>query len=65
MVIWLDSDNMSIEMGKVKTTLNLDEKLWQDFQVYALKTTGAARNASGKVEEALREFMKNHPAPEA
>lgn len=51
----------AIEMGKVKTTLNLDEKLWQDFQVYAIQVTGSARNASAKVEEALKEFMKNHP----
>jgi hypothetical protein len=51
----------AIEMGKVKTTLNIDEKLWQNFQVYALKVTGSARNASSKVEEALREFMQNHP----
>jgi hypothetical protein len=52
---------MSIEMGKTKTTLNLDEKLWNDFQIYALKVTGAARNASIKVEDALREYMANHP----
>ena len=51
----------AIEMGKVKTTLNLDEKLWQDFQVYAIQVTGAARNASLKVEDALREYMQNHP----
>jgi hypothetical protein len=52
----------AIEMGKVKTTLNLDEKLWQDFQIYSLKVTGSARNASMKVEEAMKEFMANHPA---
>lgn len=51
----------AIEMGKVKTTLNIDEKLWQTFQVYALKVTGSARNASAKVEEALTEYMNNHP----
>ncbi len=55
---------MSVEMGKIKTTLNLDEKLWQDFQVYALKVTGVARNASLKVEDALREYMQNHPVKE-
>jgi hypothetical protein len=52
----------AIEMGKTKTTLNLDEKLWNDFQIYSLKVTGAARNASLKVEDALREYMQNHPA---
>lgn len=51
----------AIEMGKVKTTLNIDESLWLAFQVYALKVTGSARNASSKVEEALKEFMQNHP----
>jgi hypothetical protein len=55
----------AIEMGKTKTTLNLDEQLWNDFQIYALKSTGAARNASLKVEDALREYMANHPIKEA
>ena len=55
----------AIEMGKTKTTLNLDEQLWNDFQIYALKVTGAARNASLKVEDALREYMANHPVKEA
>jgi len=55
----------AIEMGKTKTTLNLDEKLWNDFQIYAINVTGSARNASAKVEDALREYMINHPVKEA
>lgn len=55
----------AIEMGKTKTTLNLDEKLWNEFQIYAINVTGSARNASSKVEDALREYMTNHPVKEA
>ena len=51
-------------MGKQKTSLNLDEKLWKEFQIYALQTTGKGRNASDLAEDALREFMKNHPPKE-
>jgi hypothetical protein len=52
---------MSIEMVNKRTTINIDEKLWKNFQIYALQTTGSARKASEKVEEAIQEYMVNHP----
>lgn len=52
---------MSVDMVTKKTSLALDEALWLDFQVYSMRTTGSARKASEKAEEALREYMVNHP----
>jgi hypothetical protein len=52
---------MSIEMVNKRTTINIDEKLWKYFQIYALQTTGNSRKASEKVEEAIKEYMANHP----
>jgi hypothetical protein len=51
---------MSVDM-KTKTSLSLDEKLWQDWQIYVIKITGTSRKASEKAEDALKEYMTNHP----
>jgi 5-methylcytosine-specific restriction endonuclease McrA len=44
-----------------KRNIVLDSKLWINFQIYALQTTGNSRKASEKVEEAIKEYMANHP----
>jgi len=48
-------------MARKKTSLTLDEKLWNDFQTYALKKHGNSRNANTEMELAMREYLKNHP----
>ena len=47
-------------MGRKKTSLTLDEKIWNDFQVYALKKHGNTRNANTELEKAMREHMKTN-----
>ncbi len=42
--------------GKVKTTLVIDEKVWNEFRALALSRYGGARTMSIGVEEALRSF---------
>lgn len=48
-------------MARKKTSLTLDEKLWNDFQAYALKKHSNTRNANTELEFAMRDYMKNHP----
>ena len=50
------------QMTKRKTSLNIDDKLWQEWLVYVVKKTGSSRKVSDYTVEALVEYMKNHPA---
>lgn len=48
-------------MVRKKTSLTLDEKIWENFQVYALKKHGNTRNANTELEFAMQNYMKNNP----
>ena len=48
-------------MVRKNTSLILDEKIWNDFQAYALKKHGNSRNANMEMEIAMHEYIKNHP----
>ncbi len=50
-----------IELGRKKTSLTLDEEIWNEFQRYALAKRGNARSANKELEEAMKEYMKAHP----
>jgi len=49
-----------MEMPKKRTSINIDEDLWREFQIFVLKYKGSTHKTSETFEEALREFMKNH-----
>jgi hypothetical protein len=49
------------EMTKKKTSLNIDDKTWQDWLVYVIQKTGTSRKVSEYTVEALKEYMINHP----
>lgn len=49
------------ELTRKKTSLTLDEKIWKDFQSYALDKHGNTRNANTELEKAMDEYMKAHP----
>lgn len=49
------------ELARKKTSLTLDEKIWQNFQVYSLKKHGNSRSANEELEKAMQEYMKSHP----
>ncbi len=48
-------------MTRKKTSLTLDEDIWEDFQGYALKKHGNTRNANTELEFAMQYYMKNNP----
>ena len=48
-------------MVRKKTSLTLDETIWEDFQAYALKKHGNTRNANTELEFAMQDYMKNNP----
>ena len=50
------------QMTKKKTSINIDDKIWQDWLIYVVKKTGSSRKVSDFTVEALVEYMKNHPS---
>lgn len=52
---------VTIELGRKKTSLTLDESIWKDFQTYALQKHGNTRSANTELEKAMQEYMDTHP----
>jgi hypothetical protein len=52
---------MSETQMKKKTSLNIDDKAWQDWLVYVIQKTGTSRKVSEMSAEAFLYYMKNHP----
>jgi len=48
-------------MVRRKTSISIDDKLWQEWLIYAIKKTGSGRKVSDFTADALTEYMKNHP----
>ncbi len=48
-------------MVRKKTSLSLDEKIWNNFQSYSLTKYGNTRNANTELEIAMKEHMILHP----
>lgn len=48
-------------MTKRKTSLNIDDKVWQEWIIYVVKKAGTSRKVSDYTVEALTEYMKNNP----
>lgn len=61
MILNTDNGMSQLELGRKKTSLTLDEKIWKDFQSYALEKHSNTRNANTELEKAMDEYMRNHP----
>jgi hypothetical protein len=48
-------------MTKRKTSLNVEDKLWASWVLYAVKKTGSTYKVSELTAEAIIEYMRNHP----
>lgn len=44
------------EMGKIKTSFTIDEKLWKDFSIKVLKEKGG-RKVSIVLEELIKKYI--------
>ena len=63
-IIIVVNNMFDAQMTKRKTSLNIDDKLWQQWLIYVVKKTGSSRRVSDITVEALTEYMKNHPIKE-
>ncbi len=50
-------------MAKRKTTLLIDEHVWQEFAILVVQITGSARKLSEETEKALIQYIKTHQNP--
>jgi len=46
--------------GKQKTSFIVDQELWKKWILFVVNKRGSARKLSQELEEALKEYMKNH-----
>mgnify|MGYP001039311762 CR=1 FL=1 len=51
-------------MVKKKTSIMIDESLWNEWIHFVLDKTGSARKASEEIEKAMREYMARHKRKE-
>ena len=49
-----------IEMGKKKTSMNIDENLWKEWLLFVTEKHGTSRKVGEELEKALREYMDRH-----
>ena len=52
-------------MPKKKTSVNLEEDLWQKWVIYVVQRYGTSHKVSEALGEAIDEYMKNHPLEKA
>lgn len=45
-------------MVKKKTSISIDEKLWEEFVIFVVKKTGSSRKISQEVENAIKFYME-------
>lgn len=48
-----------IEMGKIKTSINIDENLWKDFSIAVLQKEGG-RKLSDVIENLIKQYIKKN-----
>jgi hypothetical protein len=46
--------------GKQKTSFIVDHELWKKWILFVVNRKGSARKLSEELEEALKEYMRNH-----
>jgi metal-responsive CopG/Arc/MetJ family transcriptional regulator len=44
-----------------KTSVSVDKELWRNFVVYVAQLHGSGRKISDTLENAIREYIQNHP----
>ena len=49
------------DMAKKKTSVNLEESLWQKWVIYVVQKYGTSHKVSEAIGEAISEYMINHP----
>ena len=47
------------EMGKIKTSINIDENLWKDFSIAVLQKEGG-RKLSDVIENWIKQYIKKN-----
>jgi len=47
---------------KKRTSIYIDDQLWNDWMHFVLDTYGSTRKASEALEDAMRDFMKKKKA---
>lgn len=48
-----------IEVGKIKTSINIDENVWKDFSVVVLQKEGN-RKLSDVIETLIKQYIKKN-----
>ena len=48
-----------IEVGKIKTSINIDENLWKDFSIAVLQKEGG-RKLSDVIETLIKQYIKKN-----
>jgi metal-responsive CopG/Arc/MetJ family transcriptional regulator len=53
-------DNLGeIMVGKIKTSMNIDEQLWNDFRIIVLQKEGG-RKLSDVIENLIKQYIKKN-----
>jgi len=47
-------------MGKKKTSINIDEDIWQQWLIFVVQKHGTSRRVSEETALALQEYMNKH-----
>ncbi len=55
----LHSQLGEMEMGKIKTSVNIDENIWKDFSVIVLQKEGG-RKLSDVIESLIKQYIKKN-----
>ena len=48
-----------IEVGKIKTSINIDEQVWKDFSIAVLQK-GGGRKLSDVIETLIKQYIKKN-----
>ena len=56
-ILLLQSGEM--QMGKIKTSINIDENVWKDFSVIVLQKEGG-RKLSDVIESLIKQYIKKN-----
>ena len=48
-----------LEVGKIKTSINIDENLWKDFSIAVLQKEGG-RKLSEVIETLIKQYIKKN-----
>jgi metal-responsive CopG/Arc/MetJ family transcriptional regulator len=55
----LQNKQGEMDLGKIKTSMNIDEQLWKDFRVIVLQKEGG-RKLSDVIETLIKQYIKKN-----